>query len=78
MSGERGARSEERGAWSVERVVRVGRFGVGRKAESTAANACLILLLLASTTLRPSRFSFDDIQFWVGTGANRAAVVIDW
>jgi hypothetical protein len=23
-------------------------------------------------------FSFDDIQFWVGTGANRAALVIDW
>jgi len=22
--------------------------------------------------------SFDDIQFWVGAGANRAAVVIDW
>lgn len=21
---------------------------------------------------------FDDIQFWVGTGANRAALVIDW
>ena len=23
-------------------------------------------------------FSFDDIEFWVGTGANRAAVAIDW
>ena len=23
-------------------------------------------------------FSFDDIQFWVGSGANRAALVIDW
>jgi hypothetical protein len=22
--------------------------------------------------------SFDDIKFWVGTGANRAALVIDW
>jgi hypothetical protein len=24
------------------------------------------------------RFNFDDIQFWVGNGANRAALVIDW
>jgi hypothetical protein len=23
-------------------------------------------------------FNFDDIEFWVGTGANRAALVIDW
>ena len=23
-------------------------------------------------------FTFDDIEFWVGTGANRAALVIDW
>ncbi|MCI0332530.1 MAG: hypothetical protein L0228_04835 [Planctomycetes bacterium] len=23
-------------------------------------------------------FSFDDIQFWVGSGANRAALAIDW
>ena len=23
-------------------------------------------------------FSFDDIDFWVGSGANRAALVIDW
>lgn len=23
-------------------------------------------------------FSFDDIEFWVGTGENRAALVIDW
>jgi hypothetical protein len=23
-------------------------------------------------------FTFDDIEFWVGTGSNRAALVIDW
>jgi hypothetical protein len=23
-------------------------------------------------------FTYDDIKFWVGTGANRAALVIDW
>ncbi len=78
MSGKRGARSGERGAGSEERVVRVGPFGVGRQAESTAGNACLILLLLTSTTLAQAEFSFDDIQFWVGTGAKRAAVAIDW
>ena len=28
--------------------------------------------------VEPSAFSFDDIEFWVGNGANRAALVIDW
>lgn len=23
-------------------------------------------------------FTFDDIEFWVGTGSNRAAMVVDW
>lgn len=23
-------------------------------------------------------FTFDDVEFWVGSGANRAAIVIDW
>lgn len=25
-----------------------------------------------------TRFSFEDIQFWVGSGSNRAALVIEW
>lgn len=25
-----------------------------------------------------TQFSFDDIQFWVGSGSNRAALVIEW
>jgi hypothetical protein len=25
-----------------------------------------------------AQFTFDDIQFWVGSGVNRAAVAIDW
>ncbi len=29
-------------------------------------------------TLTASAASLDDVQFWVGSGANRAAVVIDW
>jgi hypothetical protein len=70
MRGERGAESKEQGARSKERVV-----GVGRKAESTAG---LLLLFLTSTTFAQAPFSFDDIQFWVGTGTNRAAVAIDW
>jgi hypothetical protein len=70
--------SVEQGAKSKERVDGVGGFGVGRKAESTAANACLILLFLTSATFAQAEFSFDDIQFWVGTGANRAAIAIDW
>jgi hypothetical protein len=63
---------------SGERVVDAGRFGVGRKAESTAGKACLLMLILAPTTFAQPPFSFDDIRFWAGTGANRAAVAIDW
>ena len=53
-------------------------LGVGRKAESTAAKTCIIVVSLASTTFAQTPFSFDDIQFWVGAGDNRAAVAIDW
>jgi hypothetical protein len=81
MSGKRGARSGEQGARSEERVIGVGRLGVGRsprRPESTAGKAGLLLLILTSTTLAQPPFSFNDIQFWVGAGANRAALAIDW
>ncbi|QDU87067.1 hypothetical protein Pla175_04220 [Pirellulimonas nuda] len=37
-----------------------------------------LLLLCVAQPLRASSFGFDDIDFWVGEGANRAALVIDW
>lgn len=40
------------------------------------AIACLIATAVLSSSARA--FTFDDIEFWVGHGANRAAVVIDW
>jgi hypothetical protein len=33
---------------------------------------------LLPSLLRAATFTFDDIDFWVGTGDNRAALVIDW
>jgi len=33
---------------------------------------------LAPTLLRAEPFTFDDVDYWTGTGANRAALVIDW
>ena len=38
----------------------------------------LACLLLASPVAANPNFVFDDIRFWVGSGANRAAVAIDW
>lgn len=35
-------------------------------------------LLVAPTTWAETVTTFDDIQYWIGTGANRAAVVFDW
>lgn len=37
-----------------------------------------LLALLASLSTAASAFDFDDIQFWVGTGSNRAGLIIDW
>ena len=42
--------------------------------------ACVFAMGTACATgvARADAFSFDDIDFWVGGGANRAALVIDW
>jgi Dockerin type I domain len=37
---------------------------------------CVIVLVPVQLSAAP--FTFDDIEFWVGYGANRAAIVIDW
>jgi hypothetical protein len=37
-----------------------------------------VLALLLSSASQLFAFTFDDIDFWVGSGANRAALVIDW
>lgn len=34
--------------------------------------------MLATSTLTIQAATFDDVQFWIGSGANRAALVIDW
>jgi len=49
--------------------------GEGRSSWPTALTLGLLFLPLASAE---TVSTFDDIQFWVGSGANRAAVVIDW
>lgn len=33
---------------------------------------------LADSLAVAGPFTFDDIEFWVGTGANRAALAVDW
>jgi hypothetical protein len=43
---------------------------------STLAAAC-VFALLASYAIGAT-FTFDDIDYWVGAGANHAALVIDW
>lgn len=37
-----------------------------------------IFAALANFTLTSPAATFDDVQFWVGSGANQAALVIDW
>jgi len=38
----------------------------------------LLLQPLSAAVATANPFSFDDIQFWVGEGANRAALAVDW
>lgn len=40
------------------------------------ASACVVAVLASQAIAAP--FAFDDVEFWVGSGANRAAVAIDW
>lgn len=37
-----------------------------------------VLFLLWNAQASRAQITFDDIRFWVGSGANRAALVIDW
>ena len=45
---------------------------------------CIVLLFVSfcafswPSCIRAQPFTFDEVQFWVGSGANRAALVIDW
>jgi hypothetical protein len=38
----------------------------------------IALLLAISVTTSARAVTFDDIQFWVGAGSNRAAFIVDW
>ena len=38
----------------------------------------LALIIVASNCRAEAVTSFDDIEYWVGTGANRSALVLDW
>jgi dockerin type I repeat protein len=37
-----------------------------------------VLFVIANVVAARASFTFDDIQYWVGTGSNRAAIAIDW
>src|SRR6476620_10618968 len=68
-----GAGSGEQGAWSNEQV-RL-QFGVHRL--KLVLFACVLAIVVTPDAIADT-FMFADIEFWVGTGANRAALVIDW
>ena len=46
------------------------------KCKLRIGSVCLIALLASHVDAAP--FTFDDVEFWIGSGANRAAVAIDW
>jgi hypothetical protein len=36
------------------------------------------IFMIPGAPSNSAAFTFDDVEFWVGSGANRAAMVIDW
>lgn len=46
--------------------------------QSKLAKHLALALLAASATGAAAAATLEDVQFWVGTGTNRAALVIDW
>jgi hypothetical protein len=73
--------TEKRRAASGERRERPSRLAiqasVGRKTAFTMLTIFGPFLVL-HTAAASAAFTFDDVEFWVGEGANRAALVIDW
>ena len=45
-------------------------------------NICItlfaVVLILGMGVSAEAAFTFDDIDYWIGTGSNKAALVIDW
>lgn len=50
------------------------KISIARPLAAIAAFAALTAASVAATPVQ----SFDDITMWIGTGSNRAALVIDW
>jgi hypothetical protein len=59
-------------------LVLAGRRARGRGARVTSAGV-IAAASVALVGARPAQaVTFDDIEFWVGSGSNRAAFVMDW
>ncbi len=48
------------------------------RAAAVGATGLAFVLLAAGGTARAEPFGLDDIQYWVGSGPNRAALVVYW
>ena len=87
-SEERGARSECPAAGCkrlhrslVASTAWLSFHSISRSSLLAPRSLSVLVVLLSLTSISPAiaqRFLFDDIEFWVGAGASRAAFVIDW
>jgi hypothetical protein len=58
---------------SEERGVRRERFSV-----RAVCTSIVVLTVTISRANSAAAFSFEDIKYWIGTGTNRAAFIVDW
>ena len=49
-----------------------------RAERAHAAAVVAVLLLVAGAASAEAAFPFENVDFWVGEGTNRATVVVDW
>ena len=77
--GREGRRKGEDGQNSLNRELTACRASAPRSSlHAPRRLLAIVLSLIMNQAAGAAPFSFDDLQFWIGAGTNRAALVIDW
>ena len=70
-------RAKDRAALSDYKVMKNNEERTN-KMKNTCIRLFAVALILGMGVSAEAAFTFDDIDYWIGTGSNEAALVIDW